>query len=232
MPARPARSLRRAGAKTLACRWRWLGLPWQRQPTEHEVWVAQQVGAVIQALPKLQQTNPLVMKDAVRAYCGRTNGSVKLSERIGVPKSQVSRWLRRAEHRFSLPCLLDMCASEGFELARLLMGDLARTAWPSEVRPERQRRQFEYHDHRVIEEVLRRAIDSGASISAVADRLGIDISTLARHEELYATLRDRNQALNQQMQADSQRAAAAEAEQVVLALSRQGYPTGQVGLCS
>lgn len=190
--------------------------------TENEVWVAQQVGTVIQALPKLQQTNPLVMKDAVRAYCGRTNGSVKLSERIGVPKSQVSRWLRRPEHRFSLPCLLDMCASEGFELARLLMGDLARTAWPSEVRPERQRRQFKYHDHRVIEEALQHAIDTGESISSVADQLGIDVSTLARHEELYARLRDRNQALNQQQHADSQRAAVAEAEQVVLALSRQG----------
>lgn len=190
--------------------------------TEHEVWVAQQVGAVIQALPTVQQTNPLVMKDAVRAYCGRTNGSVKLAVRIGVPKSQVSRWLRRSEHRFSLPCLLDMCASEGFELAKLLMGDLARTAWPPEVRPERQRRQFKYHDHRVIEEALRHAIDTGASISSVAERLGVDVSTLARHEELYAWLRDRNQALNQQLHADAQRAAVAEAEQVVLTLSRQG----------
>lgn len=165
---------------------------------------------------------PAADEGRVRACCGRSNGSLKLAERIGVPKSQVSRWLRRAEHRFSLACLLDMCASEGFELAKLLMGDLARTAWRSEVRPERQRRQFKYHDHRVIEEALRHAIDTGASISSVAEGLGVDVSTLARHEELYAAFRDRNQALSQQLHADAQRAAVAEAEQVILALSRQG----------
>jgi hypothetical protein len=32
----------------------------------HEVWVAQQVEALIQALPAVQQSNPLGMKDAVR----------------------------------------------------------------------------------------------------------------------------------------------------------------------
>lgn len=190
--------------------------------TKREVWVADQVACLIEALPKVQKSNPLEMKDAVRAYCGRTNGSVNLAERVGMPKSQMSRWLRRAEHRFSLPYLLDICASEGFELAKLLTGDLARREWPGEVLPDRQRRPFRYHDHRVIEEALREAIETGESIASVAQRLGVDVSTLARHEELYGQLRDRNQVRNQHLHDEAQRAAVDEAEQTVLKLARQG----------
>jgi hypothetical protein len=69
---------------------------------------------------------------------------------------------------------------------------------------------------------MKRALESGASIASVAESLKVDVSTLSQHTELYAQLRDRDQALQKQENEDAQRTAVAQAEAVVLEGIRLG----------
>jgi hypothetical protein len=177
---------------------------------------------MLQALPKIQTANPLVMKDAIRAYCARADGPVRLAQRIGVPKSSISRWLNMPRPRISLAILLDMAASEGFTLAKMLQGDLARVSLHTEVEPTRPRRPMRRVDHLLVESATKAALIEERSIPELAAELQVDPSTLARREHLYGHLRDRSQWRNRERLASCRERAIAQAEHVLLSLVRNG----------
>ena len=159
--------------------------------TTYEVWKAQQCAQMIADMPQIDQSNPLLMKDMIQAYCSRANGIVHFAERVGAPKSQVSRWLSNPTARFALAQMLDIAANEGFSLSRLLVADLTRTADPDSAGPMRPRRPTKRLNHFVLECRLKAAVAGGETIQTVASDLKVDASTIARHASLYAVLRDR-----------------------------------------
>lgn len=191
-------------------------------PTPNELWRAQQCAAMLEALPQVAAADPLVMKDAIGAYCARTDGPVKLAQRIDVPKSSISRWLNKPAPRISLAVLLDIAASEGFSLAKMLQGDLARVSRPAGVEPTRARRPTKRLNHFLVESALKAAIAEERSIQDVAGELQVDPSTLARHEVLYSRLRDRSRERNRERQTAAHKSAVAQAEDVLVSLVRSG----------
>ena len=179
-------------------------------------WKASQCAQIIEQLADIERCSPLASKDAIRYYCGQTNGSVALAKRAGIEKSVLSRWLNDADARISLPMLLSIAASEGFSVAGLMRGDLTRTALPVGVQPDRIARRLPRHDHGRIDRHLREAVASGSKISDVAKVVSASTSTLARHQEHYAELRDSHQARTQQLRSQEQERALQWAEAVVL----------------
>jgi hypothetical protein len=159
--------------------------------TPFEVWRAQQCAEMIVAMPKIDESDPLMMKDMIRAYCSRADGIVHFAERVGAPKSQVSRWLSNPTARFSLAQMLDIAANEGFSLARMLAADLIRTIHPDSDGPMRLRRPTKRLNHYVLECRLKAAVEGDETIQTVASDFKVDASTIARHTALYAVLRDR-----------------------------------------
>lgn len=186
------------------------------------LWKADQCAQVIAQLADVQRSSPLAAKDAIRHYCSQTNGSVALAKRAGMEKSVLWRWLNVASACISLPMLLSIAASEGFSVAGLMRGDLTRTPLPSGVAPDREPRRLRRHDHGRIDRALRSAVAAGAKISEVAEAVSASTSTLARHEEHYAKLRDSHQAREQERRSQAQRQALRLAEGVVLQSLRSG----------
>jgi hypothetical protein len=191
-------------------------LPVTGTVTANDLWRADQCAQVVAQLSEIQRSSPLVAKDAIRHYCGRTNGSVALAKRAGMEKSILSRWHNVASARISLPMLLSIAASEGFSVAGLMRGDLTRTALPRDVFPDRVPRRLPSLDHGRIDRQLRGAVAAGATISEVAKASSVSTSTLARHEQHYGQLRDANQARQQQRRLQQQSRALQCAETVVL----------------
>lgn len=162
------------------------------------------------------------MPEGISAYCARADGPVRLAQRIGIPKSSISRWLSTPLPRVSLAILLDIAASEGFSLAKLLQGDLSRLSLPAGVEPVRPRRPMRRLDHFLVESALMTALAEERSISEVAAELGVDPSTLAMHENLYRHLRGRAQERSRKRQAAAHNTAVAQAEHVLPSLVRNG----------
>jgi hypothetical protein len=197
---------------------------YREEASTYDVWRATQCMDMLAELPNIASSNPLVMKDAMRVYCGRADGIAPFARRVGVPKSLISRWLSQPSPRLSLAIFLDIAASEGFSLAKMFQGDLSQARWGNTVEPTRQRRFKRRLDHYVLSTALENALSNGGTIRQVAADLAVDPSTLARHADLYGQLRDRNQERLKQEQARIHTEAVGQAEEVLLSLLRREQP--------
>jgi hypothetical protein len=173
-------------------------------------------------MPHIDESDPLLMKDMIRAYCSRADGIVHFAQRVGAPKSQVSRWLSNPTARFSLAQMLDIAANEGFSLARMLAADLSRTADPDSAGPMRPRRPTKRLNHFVLECRLKAAVEGDETIQTVASDLKVDASTIARHESLYAVLRDRARERMDEERSNRHQEAVGQAEATLVKLVSAG----------
>lgn len=200
--------------------------PASEEATLNEIWRAKQCSDLIASMDSVEHSDPRRVKDEVRAYCSRGISRSALAARIGVPKSQITRWLDVSDHRFRLSTLLNLAASEGFALANFLQGDLTRTDWGPEIHPIRERRTLQKPDPAVVDRALREALNGEGTIQSTAAELGVHPSTLARHEQLYVQLRDRRAQYEHHQRREAHQAAVAEAERVYRELLlRQQRPT-------
>jgi len=184
----------------------------------YDLWKAQQCLELIATLPAIDKSCPLEMKDAVRVYCSNADGTTPFAHRVGAPKSLISRWINHPTPRLSLDQFLDIAASEQFSLARLMVADLTKTRRDPSIEPSRVRRPTKRLDHLKIETALKEAIDGDQTIQDVASRMTVDPSTLARHEDLYTVLKDRNRERHDLEQDHRHATAVAVAERTLLEL--------------
>lgn len=191
-------------------------------PTANEVWTAQQVRKMVVALPTLAKSDHRQMKDEIAHYCSIGGGRSRLAERVNMAKSQMSHWLRKVNAKTSLPQLLDIANVEQFDLTQVLLGDLRKVPVPGERQPRRKKKISRHVDHQALRWQLKAALVQGKSVSKVAAESGVDISTVAKHEDLYLEIRERT--LDELEAADRARRqrAVEEAETVLELLVEQG----------
>lgn len=165
----------------------------QPTPTASEIWVAEQTRQLVAALPRIEAADPWFMKDQLAHYCAAGAGKSALADRAGMAKSQISYWIRHPNAKTSLPQLLDIALAEQFDLVQLMLGDLTRKAVPGDRQPRRTKRKSRRVNHEALHVQLEEAISQGGNVAAIAKEAGVDISTVAKHEDLYNELRDKTQ---------------------------------------
>jgi transcriptional regulator with XRE-family HTH domain len=185
---------------------------------ELALWKANQVAEAAEQWHNLEADSLIQLKRALRIYCAERDGCERLAARCGITKSTLSRWLNLPDARLSLAAMLDLCAAEGFSLAKLLVADLTRTKWPDAVSPSRVKRKLARLDWRRIETALGEAIDKGKQISAVAFEERVDRRSLRKIGALYEKLRDQNASERLSKRALKIKAAVADAEAVLFKL--------------
>lgn|GEM_PF-2364762 len=75
-------------------------------------------------------------------------------------------------------------------MAALLQERIEKTdTFGTPVLPKRIRRVVRPADHSAIKAALKAAVEAGDSVTLVAERLRVDIATLAQHADLYAEVR-------------------------------------------
>lgn len=199
------------------------------QPSEEpisdaDVWRAQACRQLLACLPEIEKADPLTMKDALIAHCHRLDGKSALARRVNATKSSISRWLNHRSARMSLPQLLDIAVSEGFELHKMLLGDLGQSRPAPSREPVRVRRPYRYLDHHELEQSLIIAIRDKGSLPEVAKRLDVDQTSLAKHRELYSALRDDHRQRREQADIERQDDAIRQAADIVRRALRDGRP--------
>lgn len=156
---------------------------------DDEVWRAQQCRRVIAAMPSIEQVGPVPIRAAIRAHCAQRGAVSSLAFRSGAPKSVLTQWLKHEEWRLSFEQLLDICAVEELELAALLQGHIQPAPAASGLAPARTKCRRDRVDHDAIRRALSGALKDGRSVTDVAKELRVDLSTLAKHRDLYVPVR-------------------------------------------
>lgn len=189
---------------------------------ELELWKAHQIAEAVEQWVNLQEESLVRLKRELRIYCAERDGCEQLAVRCGLTKSTLSRWLNLPAARLSLAAMLDLCASEGFTLAKLLVADLTRTTWPAAVAPSRLKRRVVRLDRRRLEAALDEAIAKGKQVGDVAVEEGVNRSSLERIGALYEKLRDQNARERRSKRTLRIKAAVADAETVLRKLMQAG----------
>lgn len=188
-----------------------------------EVWRAEQCRRMIAAFPAIEASDPAQLPQRIKEYCAKPGSLTSLAIRSGATISVLSRWLNEPGARLTFDQILDICGTEGLELAALLQGRIEKTdLCGTPVPPKRTRRVVRPADHAAIRTALKDAVETGNSVTAVAERLRVDIATLAQHADLYAEVRKATR--NRKAASDTARqdAAIAKAEAVAMKLLRDG----------
>lgn len=159
------------------------------EATHDEVWRAEQCRKMLAALPAIDAVDPNAMRKAVKSQCTERGAVSSLAFRCGAPKSVLSRWMKEDGARLGFDQILDLCSTEGWELAELLQGRIAPSTNSGGLQPMRTRRRLDPVDHDQIRAALAQAIKDGRTVTQVATELRVDISTLARHRDLYVQVR-------------------------------------------
>lgn len=191
-------------------------------PTANDLWVADQVRGLVASLPALAKADHRHMKDEIAHYAWIGGSRSRLAERVNMTKSQMSHWLRKASARTSLPQLLDIAVVEQFDLTQVLLGDLRKLPVPGERQPKRKKKISRHVDHQALRWKLKAAVVQGKSVSEVAKESGVDISTVAKHEDLYLEIRERTLDELEAADRDRRQKAVEEAETVLEVLVEQG----------
>ena len=188
-----------------------------------EVWRAEQCRRMIAAFPAIQTSDPAQMPQRIREYCSSPGAMTSLAIRSGATISVLSRWTKQPGVRLSFDQILDICGTEGLDLSALLQGRLERTDLTgTPVSPKRTRRVVRPADHAAIKSALKVAITTGVSVTEVAERLRVDIATLAQHSELYSAVRKSTRDRKAAADAARHEEAIAKAEAVAMKLLKDG----------
>lgn len=155
-----------------------------------ELWRAEQCRQVIAAFPEIANAEARAAAIAVKRYCALPGAQTSLALRSGLAPSTLSRWLKVAGTRLAFEQLLDLCFTERLQLAALLAGRVEHCDTPgAHALPPRKKRSNVPVDHVAVRKALRDALKCNESVTQVAQRLRVDISTLARHRDLYDQVR-------------------------------------------
>lgn len=191
--------------------------------TSDEVWRAEQCRRMIAAFQAIEESDPRQMQLRIKEHCAAPGALTSLALRSGATISVLSRWLKQPGARLSFDQILDICGTESLDLAALLQGRLEvsdQTGAP--VPPKRTKRTVRAADHAAIKAALIAAVQQGDSVTRVAERLRVDIGTLAKHADLYSAVRqatrDRMAAADEARQSE----AIAKAEAIANALLADG----------
>jgi hypothetical protein len=188
-----------------------------------EVWRAEQCRRMIAAFPAIEASDPTQLPLRIKEYCAAPGALTSLAIRSGATISVLSRWLKEPAARLSFDQILDICGTEGLELAALLQGRIEKTdRFGTPVSPKRIRRVVRPADHSAIKAALKGAIETGDSVTSVAERLRVDIATLAQHADLYAEVRKATRDRKAALDTARHDAAIAKAEAVAIKLLRAG----------
>jgi len=115
--------------------------------------------------------------------------------------------------------LLDICGTESLDLAALLQGRLEKPEpGKASITPVRTKRRLLRVDHDRLRSALTEAIKSGELVTQVAERLRVDVSTLAEHRALYERVRRTTRERKAAAESARQDAAIASAEAVAVKL--------------
>jgi len=188
-----------------------------------EVWRAEQCRRMIAAFPAIQNSDPTQLPLRIKEYCAAPGALTSLAIRSGATISVLSRWLKEPAARLSFDQILDICGTESLELSALLQGRIEKTdLGGTPVFPKRTRRVVRPADHAAIKSALKAAIESGDSVTMVAESLRVDIATLAQHADHYNEVRKATR--NRKAASDTARqdAAIAKAEAAAIKLLRDG----------
>lgn len=189
--------------------------------TDIEVWRAEQCRQVIAAFPTLAQTEPRAAANVLKAYCARAQPGhqTSLALRSGMAPATLSRWLNKPHARIWLDGLLDIAAAEGLSLAALLLGRIEPFESPTGLSSSnRQKRTPNRVDHLAVRQALADAITNGEKVTEVAQRLRVDVATLARHKDLYTQVRNATRARKAAADLKRQQETIARAESVAMRL--------------
>lgn len=188
-----------------------------------EVWRAQQCAQLIADMQGLGDIDPAPMKRAVQAYAEQRGGLVSLATRCGAAKSVFSRWLGKPRARISMHQLLDLAAVEGISLSALVRGAAvpADSVCP-DAAPTRRPRVVRRVDHAEVRAAMEQALQSGKTATKLAEEMGVDVGTLAKHADLYAPLRALTKSGDAARVGARHRAAVSRAEFVARTLLSEG----------
>lgn len=163
----------------------------QTEPvSDDDVWRAEQCRQLIAALPSIASSDPRAVPKGIKTYCVEPGALTSLALRSGATISVLSRWMSEPTARLSFDQLLDICGTERLDLAALLQGRLEKPQpEKASVAPARTKRRLVRVDHDRVRAALTEAIQSGESATKVAERLRVDVGTLAQHKALYEQVR-------------------------------------------
>lgn len=218
---RPAPNLpgicRHCGSIDLKC-----SLSCDDQPaSEADIWVAQQCGRVLGAMPTLAQADPLKMKESLRTLWKPRGCMSAASAATGILQPALLQWLRTPNAKFSLFRIADIALTQRLDLVALLQGDIMPTAAPVENRSRWRKRVYKRVNHAEVEQGLMQALETGKSATQVAKELGVKLCSVAQNERLYRQVTESAKA--KRHAADTQRRSEAvrEAEEVIVRLMKK-----------
>lgn len=184
-----------------------------------ELWRAEQCRQTIAAFREIANVDGRAAARAIKQYCAQPGSQTSLALRSGLAPSTLSRWLNAAGARLAFEQLLDLCFSEGLQLAALLAGRVERCDTPAaHALLPRQKRSNVPVDHVAVRQALSDALENNESVTQVAQRLRVDISTLARHGDLYDQVRRATRERKAAEDARRQQKMIQEAEEVAMRL--------------
>jgi len=163
-----------------------------------------------------------------RVGCGgrtepKPGALTSLARRSEATISVLSRWLKQPSSRLSFDQIIDICGTEGLNLSALLQGRIEISDQGGmSVSPRRTKRLVRAADHAAIKSALMAAVGQGESVTAVAERLRVDIGTLAQHADLYNVVRQATRDRLAAAKAARQNEAIASAEAIAKKLLGQG----------
>ena len=184
-----------------------------------DVWRAVQCRQLIGGLPSIASADPRAVPQCLKTYCSEPGSLTSLALRSGATLSVLSRWMNEPTARLSFDQVLDICGTERLDLAALLQGRLEKPEpGKAPVAPGRTKRRLVRVDHARVRSALAEAIKSGDSVTQVAERLRVDVSTLAQHKSLYEQVRRATRERKAAAESARQDAAVASAEAVAVKL--------------
>ena len=192
--------------------------------TEDEVWRAEQCRRMIAAFPGIAASNPHLVQLRIKERCAAPGALTSLALRSGATISVLSRWLKQPGARLSFDQILDICGTESIDLAELLQGRLVVVNQGLSIAPIRKKRTVRAADHAAIRSALKSAVAEGESVTVVAERLCVDIRTLAQHADLYDVVRQATRDRMAAANAARQNEAIAKAEAIAKKLLAAGRP--------
>ena len=188
-----------------------------------EVWRAEQCRQMIAAFPAIAASDPCQMQLRIKEHCAAPGALTSLALRSGATISVLSRWLKQPSSRLSFDQIIDICGTEGLNLSALLQGRIEISDQGGmSVSPRRTKRLVRAADHAAIKSALMAAVGQGESVTAVAERLRVDIGTLAQHADLYNVVRQATRDRLAAAKAARQNEAIASAEAIAKKLLGQG----------
>ncbi|MBV9279856.1 MAG: TniQ family protein [Chloroflexi bacterium] len=222
---------------------RWAAASERTEETGWDLWVAEQIGALLAMTPSLSpvlsQADGVSALDAfVRARCGSRPGADDLfAQAVGVHANQIWRW-RKGRTLPTIGLLLRVCHALGVSLTELLLSDTS--ALNEEVHPvvmvTRQRKPrlapASYHPDRLRQGVETLVADDASpplSVAETARRLGCTSAVLSRLcPDVYQTIADRYQAYRAQRREERLQQLTADIRRVMAQLdSAEIYPASK-----